>query len=255
MPGQNTPATTTMATVEQGMKVFTAVYKRIYRALKAVYKKLFRLNKIYFDQNKYQQVLDQQISQEDFDEKTYNVCPAADPSTPTQTEKLMKAQGLLELLPLGILDPLAVITRVLEAQEQPSIQQLFNQQVQQTGQFQPPSDPKMQEMQMKGQIEQQKAQTDQQSQQFKSELAARDQIFKQAMETQKVEHEMQVKVMDAKLNAAIELHKQRIFQAGEAQKMQQANQQHSQKLQHQAELNTSKIQQTKTSSGNGKTSR
>jgi chaperonin GroES len=33
MPGQNTPATTTMATMEQGMKVFTAVYKRIYRAL------------------------------------------------------------------------------------------------------------------------------------------------------------------------------------------------------------------------------
>jgi chaperonin GroES len=255
MPGQNTPATTTMATVEQGMKVFTAVYKRIYRALKTEYKKLFRLNKIYFDQNKYQQVLDQQVSASDFDEKTYNVCPAADPSTPTQTEKLMKAQGLLELLPLGILDPLAVVTRVLEAQEQPSIPQLFNQQVQQTGQFQPPPDPKMQEMQMKGQIEQQKAQTDQQAQQFKSELAARDQIFKQSMEKQRAEHDMQVKAMDAKLNAAIELHKQRIMQAGEAQKMQQQAQQHAQKLTHQEELNKSKIQQMKTSSSSGKPTR
>jgi chaperonin GroES len=45
MPGQNTPATTTMATVEQGMKVFTAVYKRIYRSLAEEFKKLYRLNK------------------------------------------------------------------------------------------------------------------------------------------------------------------------------------------------------------------
>ena len=255
MPGQNTPATTTMATIEQGMKVFTAVYKRIYRALKSEYKKLFRLNRIYFDPAKYQQVLDQQVGPDDFDEQTYNVCPAADPSTPTQTEKLMKAQGLLELLPLGILDPLAVITRVLEAQEQPSIPQLFNQQIQQTGQFQPPPDPKMQEMQMKGQIEQQKAQSDQQALEFKSQLAARDQQFKQAMEATKMEHELQMKAMDAKLSAAIDLHEQKIFQVGEAQKLQQNAQQHSQKLQHQEELNKSKIQQTKTSSANGKTTK
>ena len=44
MPGQNTPATTTMASIEQGMKVFTAVYKRIYRALGEEFKKIFKLN-------------------------------------------------------------------------------------------------------------------------------------------------------------------------------------------------------------------
>jgi chaperonin GroES len=49
MPGQNTPATTTMATVEQGMKVFTAVYKRVYRSLKSEFKKLFDLNSVYLD--------------------------------------------------------------------------------------------------------------------------------------------------------------------------------------------------------------
>jgi chaperonin GroES len=253
MPGQNTPATTTMATVEQGMKVFTAVYKRIYRSLKSEYKKLFRLNKIYFDPEKYQQILDEPVAASDFDEKTYNVCPSADPSTPTQTEKLMKAQGLLELLPIGILDPVAVITRVLEAQEQPSYQQLFTQQVQQSGQFQPPPDPKLQEMQMKSQIEQQKAQTDQQALEFKSQLAARDQVFKQSMESQKQEHALQIQAMDAKLKAAVELHKQRIYQVGEGQKIQQADQQHSQKLRHQEELNKSKIQQTKTTSQPGKT--
>jgi hypothetical protein len=47
MPGQNTPATTTQATIEQGMKVFTAIYKRTFRALSKEFKKVFRLNSLY----------------------------------------------------------------------------------------------------------------------------------------------------------------------------------------------------------------
>ncbi len=237
MPGQNTPATTTMATIEQGMKVFTAVYKRIYRALKQEYKKLFTLNSIYLDMQKYQMVLDGPIGPEDFNNKDYNVCPSADPSTPTQTEKLMKAQGLLELLPTGILDPVEVVRRVLEAQEQPSVERLFNKQIQQTGEFQPPPDPKLQEMQMKGQIEQQKAQMDMQQKQFASELAARDQATKQAMEMQKQEQQAQMQAMAAKMDAAINVHKQRIFSATEQakvnQQLTQSEQQHQQKMRHQ----------------------
>src|SRR6185312_5018846 len=49
MPGQNTPATTTMASIEQGMKVFTAVYKRLYRSLDSEFKKLFQLNATYLN--------------------------------------------------------------------------------------------------------------------------------------------------------------------------------------------------------------
>ena len=220
MPGQNTPATTTMATIEQGMKVFTAVYKRIYRSLKMEYKKLFRLNQVYFDAARYQNILDVESQGLDFDTKTYNVCPIADPSTPTQTEKLMKAQGLLELLPIGVLDPIAVITRVLEAQEQPSPQQLFIQAIQQTGQMPPPPpDPKMLEMQMKGQLEEQKAGIKAQEVQFKGELAQREQAFKQMMEATSRAQDMQMKEMEAKLDAAIGIHKQRIFEAAERAKL------------------------------------
>ena len=61
MPGQNTPATTTMATIEQGMKLFTAVYKRIYRSLQSEYKKLFKLNKVYLNPEKYVNILDTQV--------------------------------------------------------------------------------------------------------------------------------------------------------------------------------------------------
>lgn len=253
MPGQNTPATTTMATIEQGMKVFTAVYKRIFRSLKSEYKKLFRLNSVYLDPAKYAAVMDTQILPDDFDNTKYDVCPSADPSTPTQTERLMKAQGLLELLPLGTLDPLEVTRRVLEAQEQPSYEKLFHPSIQQTGQFQPPPDPKLQEMEMKGQMEERKAALKEQELAFKSELQARDMQFKQAMEAQKMAQDMQMKAMEHKLDAAINIHKQRIFEAGERaniqQKLVQNEQTHQQNMRQKEEQN--KLSQ-KNSSKNGK---
>lgn len=239
MPGQNTPATTTMATIEQGMKVFTAVYKRIYRALKSEYKKLYKLNNMYLNPEKYINILDQQVDQNDFEDKSYDICPSADPSTPTQTEKLMKAQGLLELLPIGILDPLEVVRRVLDAQEQPAIERLFNQQVQQTGQFQPPPDPKQQEMEMKMKLEQQKAAMDVEQKKQEMELNARDKQMQMMQKAQEHQMKMQQTVQSAQIESAAQVHKQRIFQAQEAsknqQQMAQADQQHQQTMQHSQE--------------------
>ena len=54
------PATTTLAQIEQGLKVFSAIYKRIYRALGEEYKILYELNYRYPDQEKYLTVLDWQ---------------------------------------------------------------------------------------------------------------------------------------------------------------------------------------------------
>ncbi|HET8686565.1 MAG TPA: hypothetical protein VFM18_07860, partial [Methanosarcina sp.] len=194
MPGQNTPATTTMATVEQGMKVFTAVYKRIFRALTKEFKLIYELNKTYIDPNTYVNVLDSAIGPDDFNCDDHDVIPAADPNAVSSQEKLQKAQALLELLPMGVLDPIEVITRVLKAQEQPNYQKLFNQQVQQTGQMPPPQpDPKMLELQMKGQMEQNKAQMQSQMMQQKMELESRDKEQQLAMKAQEHAMEMQNK--------------------------------------------------------------
>lgn len=221
MPGQNTPATTTMATIEQGMKVFTAVYKRVYRALRSEFKKIYDLNRVYLDPNKYAAVIDTEVGPDDFDKESYDVCPAADPSTPTGTEKLMKAQGLLELLPTGILDPVEVIRRVLEAQEQPNYERLFNQQIQQTGQMQPPPDPKLQEMEMKSQLEQQKIALQAQEKERAAMLAERSQAVQLAMKTQEHNLKMQAEAQKAKLSAAEAIHKQRIFSVTEQAKVNQ----------------------------------
>jgi chaperonin GroES len=46
-PGQNTPAQTTQTMVEMGQKIYTAIFKRIWRSSKEEFRKLFRLNGLY----------------------------------------------------------------------------------------------------------------------------------------------------------------------------------------------------------------
>lgn len=235
MPGQNTPATTTMATVEQGMKVFTAVYKRIFRSLKEEFKKLYRLNAIYINPNTETEILDSPVGPADFSDEGYDICPGADPTTASAQEKLIKAQGLIELLALapGALDPIKVLQRVLEAQEQPNWQELFTPQVQQSGQLPPPPpDPKMLEMQMKGQMEQQSLQMKAAAQQQQMELEARDRQTQMAMQQQEHAQKMQMAQQKAQVDSAVALHKQKIFEASEASKLRQGEQNHQQALVH-----------------------
>ncbi len=56
--GANMPATTVMALIEQGQKVFNAIYKRVFRSLKLEFAKIRRLNRIYLDQDRYLAVID-----------------------------------------------------------------------------------------------------------------------------------------------------------------------------------------------------
>lgn len=245
MPGQNTPATTTMATIEQGMKVFTAVYKRIYRSLEEEFQKIYDLNAVYLSNESYAEVVDVTVGPDDFSTK-YDICPGADPSASSMTEKLTKAQGLLELLPTGILDPVEVVRRVLEAQEQPNYEKLFSQQIQQTGQFEPQPDPKLQEMQMKGQLEQQKIAMQAQAQQRKGELEARDKQVQLAMKAQEHQMDMQHKSRMAQLQAAEAIHKQRIFSAQAQADLNQKVMQGSQSLQQRDAEHQQKLKQMKT---------
>lgn len=250
MPGQNTPATTTMASIEQGMKVFTAVYKRIFRSLGEEFQKLYRLNAIYSTPEVYVDVLDMELpSGMLFKDGQNDIYPGADPTAISQTEKLLKAQGLMELLPTGMLDPVEVVKRILIAQEQPNWEVLFNKQIQESGEFQPPPDPKAQEMQMKGQLEQQKIAMQGAAQQHKMELEARDKATQLAMKQREHAMEMQHKAKMSQLQAAEADHKQKIFsteaQAKMIQSLTQSEQSHQQKLRQSEEQSKAKVEQAK----------
>ena len=238
MPGQNTPATTTMATVEQGMKVFTAIYKRIYRSLDEEFYKFFCLDATYLDPNKYVAVLDETVGPDDFDDESMDIYPAADPTASSQNEKLEKVNGLFQIMQTipGLLDPIQVAVRWMEATEQPNYQQLFSQAVQQTGQLPPPPpDPKVMALQAKAQLDQQKASSDIQMKQMEMELDARSKEQQMQMDAAEHQQKMQQEAESAQISAASQ-YQQAQFKIAAAkadgqQKLQQNEAAHQQKLQ------------------------
>jgi len=251
MPGQNTPATTTMASIEQGMKVFTAVYKRIFRSLAEEFDKIFDLNRTYCDPQKYVPILGIEINPEDFDRSKIGIEPGADPNATSSTEKMQKAQELMQLMQAapGILDPVQVISRILDAQEQPSYQQLFTQQVQQTGTPPPPPpDPKMLAVQAKMQADQNKAQLDAASQQQQMELNSRDKQQQMVMRAQEHAQEMQFKQAEAVQNAQIKQSEDRIKLASAAQQANHQAAMNQQQMAQNQQVHAQKLQQAKETS-------
>jgi chaperonin GroES len=114
--GRAQTATTTLALIEQGLKVFTAIYKRIYRALKDEFKLLFELNAKFLDEKAYFTFNDEQevVAREDYDIASMDICPVADPSMVTDMQRQAKSQLLLQLTENPVLGPLQDGAEVLK---------------------------------------------------------------------------------------------------------------------------------------------
>lgn len=95
-PGQNTPATTAMAALEEGMKVITAIYQRIYRGLKREFQKRYLLNQEYLDPQEYYMIEDNQkaIFQQDYLGDPTDVRPAADPNMSSDVQRLTRLEAI-----------------------------------------------------------------------------------------------------------------------------------------------------------------
>lgn len=220
MPGQNTPATTTMATIEQGMKVFTAVYKRVFRALTKEYRKLYKLNYRYLNPNQYVEVIDEEIQQSDYAGPENDIVPAADPQATMSQEKMTKAQNLMQLMSLGTLDPMQVTSYLLEAFEIPNRDQFMIQQPQQdpaAAMKQQEMEMKMQESQMKAQLAQTQAQHKIQVENVKAQIQIASAEQKMALEAQMKQIDIEYKKLEAiiKARAATESHQQGMQQTAD----------------------------------------
>ena len=112
----NEPATTRLSRVEQGMKVFSAIQKRIYRSLKHELKKLHRLNRLYLDEEVVYRVNDkeQKAKRQFYENKSLDVLPVADPNEVSDTQKRFKAEALMGLRGQGLNDG-EINLRFLEA--------------------------------------------------------------------------------------------------------------------------------------------
>jgi chaperonin GroES len=172
MPGQNTPAQTTMATIEQGLKVFTSIYKRMYRSMGKEFCMLFELDKLYAPAQPV--VVSGQINGEDksysvskfdYQKALVKIIPSADPNMVSETQKLLKIQGLYELMQYGTINAQEMTRQALTYQGQSNITGLM--------QVSPPGPPpdvqvKMQQIQSNEKIEQQKLQIEQQKLQMQA---------------------------------------------------------------------------------------
>lgn len=124
---------TTLALIEQGLQVFTAIYKRVYRGLKAEFTLLFDNIGRYADEATQEQYLDllddpQANIQADFDQNDMDICPVSDPSSVTQMQRLARAQFVLSTVPtlqaVGG-DAKAALRKVYEAANVDDIDQLL----------------------------------------------------------------------------------------------------------------------------------
>lgn len=131
----NQPATTTLALIEQGMAVFTAVYKRIHRALRGEFKRLGGLyaehaQELAAEYAAFHDELERpegaendpriaqaeaQLIMADFNAADMDIEPVADPRAVTSPQKLGQAQLLMEMAGMGMVDPNAARDRMLDA--------------------------------------------------------------------------------------------------------------------------------------------
>lgn len=89
------PVGTTLALIEQGSKVFTAIHKRLHEAHSREYKIVAELNYEYLPDEGYRYA-DRLISPQDFDERI-DVVPVSDPNVISNTQRIVQAQAILDL--------------------------------------------------------------------------------------------------------------------------------------------------------------
>lgn len=118
-PGENVSAATVTALIEQGLKVFSGIYKRIYRSLSEELKMIYALNSKYSDYEKYKNVVDVKISADDFTTDGYDLVPSADPEFSLDVQRVGKAEALLKISGRPGLDEDGVTAIYLQAIKAP----------------------------------------------------------------------------------------------------------------------------------------
>lgn len=129
-PGQNTPAETSRTMVEQGMKIFSSIFKRIYRSLKEEFRKQYRLNQLYLASTQDFEILSTgegaTITMKDYNGPHTDIRPAADPNIVSDSQRAQQAQALMQVATTAPgYNLYEVHKRYLEALKIPAIEQVF----------------------------------------------------------------------------------------------------------------------------------
>ena len=92
----NTPVGTTLARIEQGMVVFSAIHARLHDSMGRVLKLLFRLNKTYLTEEEvYDETGELLVKRSDFD-GPMNVVPVSDPNIFSEAQRFAQVQAVMQ---------------------------------------------------------------------------------------------------------------------------------------------------------------
>lgn len=158
--GQNVPATTMLAIVEQGSRAFKPMVQKLFHSLKKEFKMMFHLYGKFSSLERFvkYQDLDIQISREIFNASELDIMPVADPTQSSEAHVYMKIQALQQMLqtPLAnVLNIPALAIRILKGLQIDKPEELI------APPQAPAPDPKMAELELKKSIAEGKMQLDQ----------------------------------------------------------------------------------------------
>lgn len=139
-PGQNTPAETQRSMIEQGQKIYSALFKRRWRAMKEEFKKGYILNAIYLPTKVKYGSAGALAMREDYLGDPDAVCPEADPNITSEGQAFQQAMALKQAAATTPgYDVEAVEMRYLKALKIDAPTQVYGG----LKKFPPPGDPKM----------------------------------------------------------------------------------------------------------------
>lgn len=145
------PVGTVTALVEQGLKTFTAIVKRLHRALKKELGILYRLNGRYLEPEVYFTFQDAEgvVAQEDYAQDDMDVIPVSDPNMATDMQRMQQAQFVMEISTVvpGVIAPRKAAERALQAARVQDVDDLL------IPEGPPPPDPKMIEAEAKAMLQ------------------------------------------------------------------------------------------------------
>lgn len=125
-PGQNTPAETTRTVVEQGMQIYSVIFKRIWRSMKEEFKKLHVLNGMYLKSKDTFGANKQEIRREDYNSDPDQVVPSADPHITSVGQRVQQATMLKQAaMATPGYDPEVVERRFLRALQVDGIAEVY----------------------------------------------------------------------------------------------------------------------------------
>jgi chaperonin GroES len=97
---RNETATTTLARIEQALKLFTGIHKRLYRSFSQEYRKIAALNALYLPDEVYYRILDEKavVARADYALADCDVQPTADPNAATDIQRMMRAEAVMKFV-------------------------------------------------------------------------------------------------------------------------------------------------------------